>query len=512
MDEYFCPNCGATLNDQFGFDPSCGTWTCTSCGKLLMDDDVYEGDTFEGVAWFCDGCGALLNRQSGFTDSNGSWTCTECGHHNGTTEDDIVDDSFSCPKCGSTLNSQWGFNKFNDDHECSSCGAKLHHSHSDDEYSIVEDDSLKCPNCGAKLNDQLFFADYNYDWECTECGAHLHHSYSSDPYTVVEEDKGPQCPQCGAYLKDQSCFSDFKDDWECKECGAHLHHSYSSDPYTVVEEDKGPQCPQCGAYLKDQSCFSEYEDDWECTECGTHLHHDYSSDPYEVVGDDDDEDGDDDDNYSDHSSDSSYTPPSYTPPMSSSPAPPRLKKEKKLPDSDLRKQRIKAFLFKRKKIQIKLSYVDLLGRNVDDVETLLLNQAFVNIIKVPIKDIYVGSPYYVGQVEQVAIQGNSYFNKGDLIPYDAEIVVTYHVKREIIIPFSERSLRKLNYIVAGDKLQDLGFTEIYERPIRDLVTGWVTKDGSVEKVTIGDTYPFKKNSVFTYDTRITIEYHTFKKK
>lgn len=30
MDEYFCPNCGATLNDQPGFDPNGGTWTCTS--------------------------------------------------------------------------------------------------------------------------------------------------------------------------------------------------------------------------------------------------------------------------------------------------------------------------------------------------------------------------------------------------------------------------------------------------------------------------------------------------
>lgn len=35
MDEYFCPNCGATLNNQPGFDPDGGTWTCTSCGKLL---------------------------------------------------------------------------------------------------------------------------------------------------------------------------------------------------------------------------------------------------------------------------------------------------------------------------------------------------------------------------------------------------------------------------------------------------------------------------------------------
>lgn len=111
----------------------------------------------------------------------------------------------------------------------------------------------------------------------------------------------------------------------------------------------------------------------------------------------------------------------------------------------------------------------------------------------------------------MVISGSSFFNSGDQIPYDAEIIITYHDKKEITIPFSERSLRKMNYVLAGDKLQELGFTEIYEKPIRDLTTGWVKKDGSVEKITISEVYPFKKNSVFPYDVEITIEYHTFKK-
>lgn len=93
MDEYYCPNCGAILNEQDGFDLSYGTWTCNECGMLLMDDDVYEGDTYLGIAWFCDECGALLNRQSGFSDSYDSWNCKECGHTNRITADDIKDNS-----------------------------------------------------------------------------------------------------------------------------------------------------------------------------------------------------------------------------------------------------------------------------------------------------------------------------------------------------------------------------------------------------------------------------------
>ena len=94
-DEYFCPNCNAILNDQYGFDPDKGSWTCTQCGTHLMDDDVYEGDTYEGVAWYCDNCGALLNRQSGFYDYCGYWTCTECGYYNSISENEITNNDSS---------------------------------------------------------------------------------------------------------------------------------------------------------------------------------------------------------------------------------------------------------------------------------------------------------------------------------------------------------------------------------------------------------------------------------
>lgn len=190
MDEYFCPKCGAILNNQYGFDPDGGTWRCTECGELLMDDDVYSGDTFEGVAWYCDNCGALLNRQYGFSDSFGSWTCTECGHRNGTTEEDIISEDepeFICPSCGVALDFQPGFDKYDDDWECTACGAHLHHSYSSDQYSVVEEPKFRCPNCGAGIDGQWLFGGYEDDWECTECGAKLHRDYSFEQFELVED-------------------------------------------------------------------------------------------------------------------------------------------------------------------------------------------------------------------------------------------------------------------------------------------------------------------------------------
>lgn len=356
MDEYFCPRCGAILNNQYGFDPSNGAWTCTSCNQLLMDDDVYEGDIFEGVAWYCDECGDLLNRQSGFSDIYSTWTCIECYHINGTTEDDIINyssDNFICPSCYNILNNQWCFNK----------------------------------------ND--------YDWTCTVCDTHLHHNYSDDPYTIVEDEE--------------------------------------NDGEEVERESYAP--------LRKNSFLT-------------------------FTG----------------------------------------KKEHRLPKWRLRAKRIKASFFSQGKIKIGYDYYELLQRNVSEVHTILHNKAFSNIKFNEVKDIYIGSPYKEGEVEQIMIGDNSFFKSFYKFQYNTEIIITYHEKKEITISFSANSLCKLNYIEVHRRLKELGFTEIYEQPIQDLKIGWLVKDGSVEKVSIAGNNSFNKNSVYHYDEKIVIEYHTFKSK
>lgn len=94
-EEYLCPDCGAILDDQPGFDTGPGTWTCRKCGKLLMDEDVYEGDIHKGVAWFCDQCGELMNRQKGFTDTLDTWICTSCAHTNKIASSKIICEDLS---------------------------------------------------------------------------------------------------------------------------------------------------------------------------------------------------------------------------------------------------------------------------------------------------------------------------------------------------------------------------------------------------------------------------------
>ncbi len=193
----------------------------------------------------------------------------------------------------------------------------------------------------------------------------------------------------------------------------------------------------------------------------------------------------------------------------------RIEQEKALAkekEKALRKKRIKAFFFNKKQLQMDFSTGELIGENVNEVMTRLADVGFNNVKVVSIKDIYVGSDKTVGEVEQVVIGGQSWLDVNSLVPYDAEIIVTYHLKKELTFPYSAHQVVNKNYQSLVNELYGFGFTEVYTREINDLKTGWITKDGSVKQVFIGEENNYKKGRVFAYDVKIVIEYHTFAKK
>lgn len=142
---------------------------------------------------------------------------------------------------------------------------------------------------------------------------------------------------------------------------------------------------------------------------------------------------------------------------------------------------------------MKIGYdcIELLRKNIVEVQTALHNRAFNNIKIISVKDIYIGSQYKEGEVEQVVIGGNTFFHATDMVPYNIEILIIYHDKKEIEIPFSPYSLRRKNYIEIKNQLLKLGFIKIEEKPIRDL-TGWINKEGSIEKISFGGDVNLKK--------------------
>ena len=181
-------------------------------------------------------------------------------------------------------------------------------------------------------------------------------------------------------------------------------------------------------------------------------------------------------------------------------------------EKKLRKKRMKALFFSKKNLQIDFSTSDLIGDNYESVLSILKETGFNNYKAVPVKDVYTDNNYSVGEVAQVVINGQSWIDTGMMVPYDAEIIVTYHMKKEFAFPYSSRQMIKRDFDELAQELLNVGFTEVYTLPLNDLKTGWIKRDRAVQQVVVTGRESIKKGTILEHDVKITIQYHSFGKK
>lgn len=340
VEDYYCTRCGASLNEQDGFDPEYGVWTCTECGAELYDNNMYNGDLYPDIIWYCDSCGAVLNKQSGFSDYFSSWICSECGFTNTISEDEIYE--------------------------------------SEEDYERSKAEKAKYEN-GIE----------NYYYE----------DYNDDDY-------------------DDDCNDDYYD-----------------ENYNEEESDKNHSATQV-------DLESELE------------HALYAT----------------------------------------------------------RGKRIKAFIFSKKKIKIEYASSELIGKNYRDVILLLTRVGFKKVRGRALKDLYIENCHKIYETDNIAISGIEHFEKNDVFSYNSDIIVTYHEKKEFVFPYSSKSVKKYHFNNLKEELNQIGFTNIYEEQIPDLITGWIKKYGSVEEVSVAGNIKFNDKIQYPYDEKIIIKYHTFKRK
>ena len=82
-------------------------------------------------------------------------------------------------------------------------------------------------------------------------------------------------------------------------------------------------------------------------------------------------------------------------------------------------------------------------------------------------------------------------------------------KGKIQIGCSDDSLKGQNYEDVVEILEAKGFTNIKVNDLNDLITGWISKDGSVENVVIGGDDSFAEEDWFAPDSVVVINYHSF---
>ena len=79
----------------------------------------------------------------------------------------------------------------------------------------------------------------------------------------------------------------------------------------------------------------------------------------------------------------------------------------------------------------------------------------------------------------------------------------------IRIPFSAQDYYRKNYEQVFDEMEAYGFKEIVLLEQKDLRMGLLTRQGSVESISIDGKADFKKNQRFKETARVIITYHTF---
>lgn len=579
-DEYYCPNCGAVLNDQDGFDPDGSVWTCTECGETLYGGDMESTmENYNGVVWYCDSCNAILNKQSGFDDSLPYWDCTECGHRNEISEDQIYESQedyenskkqYTCPNCEANLNDQYLFDE-DSEYTCDDCRSELYKN--GDEYEIL----YRCPSCNSILNEQYSFdADAEYTcsrcnidlykngneyevlYKCPECHAVLNEQSSfneDDEYTCSscstnlyksngEYKVAYHCPECGSLLNEQITFYEFSSEHKCEECDTELYKN--GDKYEVLY-----RCPKCNAILNDQYSFN-CDNKYCCSNCRTDLV--LENDVYEVKQDSSDDNEDyyeedsyetNDNDYVDESDDDDYTDDSDAEESyvyesddndveeveESDDDDYEEEYEEEYEESDDNKSvhiSFKAILISivllcvmgaigygiyevKQLIIVDYSSYELIGENYEDVERKLDHNGFTDIETRCYRNLEYNQRDLENRVDFIKIGTRSRFTKGDKLRFNAPVVIEYRLLKEECMPSTSKEFKGKNYKKVKKKLQEAGFKKVKIIYKKDLITGWIKKENTVDSVSVNDDFKYDIDTSYRIDADIKIYVHSFKK-
>lgn len=154
---------------------------------------------------------------------------------------------------------------------------------------------------------------------------------------------------------------------------------------------------------------------------------------------------------------------------------------------------------------------ELIGLNYKIVEDKLESRGFENIETKEINDLIYKDKNKKEVVTDVLISNRDNYNKNSKYMKNEEIIIIYHSLIKTNPPLTNKEVKKMNYKEVEKQFKNNGFENIKIEKIQDLVTGWITKDGEVETVTINKDTKFDINSEYLIDAEVIIKYHTFKK-
>lgn len=241
-----CPQCDTPIFLEDGFCNHCGTTICSSCGKIVGEEDevcphchlplffncpLCQFELTTGTDQ-CPNCDALIpsfctNCQAPLPP--GVSVCAGCETkvtavrrksariiHSIMVADKVVQIA-SCPDCGHQMPMHQGHCDQCSYHFCPRC-----------QINLLEGETI-CPRCGP-LHAQVIQV-VSSSKKCPSCDLKL-------------EPLDEECPQCGQLLCPECQAAVTEDDFVCGQCGTEFEFECPECEATVAADAE--QCPSCG--------------------------------------------------------------------------------------------------------------------------------------------------------------------------------------------------------------------------------------------------------------------------
>ncbi len=171
-------------------------------------------------------------------------------------------------------------------------------------------------------------------------------------------------------------------------------------------------------------------------------------------------------------------------------------------------------------------------KNYQQATDSLKKSGFTNITCEPVYDIYFSVFAKEGEVDNITINDIAEFDKNDVFPKDAEIVITYHLSYskkpnntevettrtvletyENVDPGKVRILKSSrdyygeNYQDVLSDLYSLGFKNVKTDILYDVYFGFLVDEEDTETVSIDGISDFSKGDIFSNDAEVIVTFH-----
>ena len=151
---------------------------------------------------------------------------------------------------------------------------------------------------------------------------------------------------------------------------------------------------------------------------------------------------------------------------------------------------------------------EMVGSSYSDAVEQLREAGFWKVEQTEISDLTPSQADQDGLVTNVRIGFFESFSEDLKVPCFITPEVTYHTLVSLNPPLSSEDVKGMDYRDVVSAFESAGYLNVVAEPRKDVVIGFLNKEGEVSEVSIGDTKSFTLEDAFKPDLTVTIIYHS----